>query len=198
MILIDGVVGKLEIRVEQPTVKQGRWVVICHPHPKFGGSMDNKVNTTLQKSFQSLGYGTVTFNFRGVGQSKGEYDGGLGEQDDLLAVVDWLKINFELDSLILAGFSFGAYIAMKQAMQLQVEKLCVVAPAVGMYDFSDIKLDMDWVLIQGGEDEVICPQDVLDWSMGQPRVPDIYWRAESSHFFHRQLVWLKNVITLVY
>ena len=197
-ILINGIVGELEINVAEPVKKEGNWVVICHPHPSYGGTMNNKVITTLQKSFHLLGYGTVIFNFRGVGSSVGSYDGGIGEQEDLSAVVDWLRTSFEVEKLILSGFSFGGYIALKKATQLQADGLCIVAPAVGMYDFSDIHINMDWTLIQGGEDEVISSQEVVEWAMKQPVVPDLYWRATASHFFHRQLVWLRGVIKLTY
>ncbi len=196
--LIDGEVGALQLKIVEPTTKDNSWVVICHPHPSFGGTMDNKVVTTLQKAFAYLGYGTLVFNFRGVGSSVGEYDGGVGEQDDLVAVVNWLKDNFIVENFTLAGFSFGGYIALKKAQYLQADNLCIVAPAVGMYDFSGININTKWTLIQGGEDEVICAKEVLDWAMKQPVVPDVYWRSSSHHFFHKQLVWLKKVICLVY
>lgn len=198
-LLITGSVGNLEIKISNPLInKLQEWVVICHPHPKFGGSMDNKVVTTLQKTFHNLGYGTVIFNFRGAGRSAGQYSEGIGEQDDLVAVVNWLKANFTVNNLMLAGFSFGAYIALKKADSLQASQLCIVAPAVGLYDFSQIKVNIKWLLIQGGQDEVVSATAVLSWAMQQSIQPDIHWRAISSHFFDRQLTWLKGVITLTY
>jgi alpha/beta superfamily hydrolase len=196
--LISGAVGEIELRLSEPTSKKNSWVVICHPHPSFGGSMDNKVVTSLQRSFQSLGYGTIEFNFRGVGESSGEFDDGEGEQDDLVAVVSWLKDNFTVAELILSGFSFGGYIALKKSQNLQADKLCIVAPAVGLYDFNAIQIDISWTLIQGGQDEIVCASEVLEWAMKQPVLPDIYWRSTSSHFFHKQLVWLKQVVSLVF
>lgn len=197
-LLIDGLVGKIEVKLVEPEKKKNAWVVICHPHPSFGGTMNNKVVTTLQKSFQAIGYGTVLFNFRGVGRSVGEYNGGEGEQEDLVVVVDWLKDNFVVDKTILAGFSFGGYVALKKASALQIDGLCIVAPAVGMYDFSQINIDFDWTLIQGGEDEVVCEKEVLNWARKQPTIPDIYWKSGGSHFFHRQLIWLKGVIQIAF
>ena len=205
--LINGTVDNIQLRVFEPgeklpasrvTPHYNEWVVLCHPHPKFGGDMDNKVITTLERAFQGLGYGTVIFNFRGVGRSEGEYDGGHGEQQDLESVVLWLKSNFDVYKLILAGFSFGGYVALKAHQQLEVDELCVVAPAIGLYDFSGIEVVVPWLLIQGGEDEVVCAQEVLEWVSDQRKQPDIYWRAEASHFFHRQLVWLKQVLQLSY
>ncbi len=203
--LIEGNEGALEIRLHEPSSEpfatsgqEQKWVVICHPHPCFGGTMNNKVVTTLERAFQGLGYGTVMFNFRGVGESEGSYDGGEGEQQDLVSVVEMLRARFDVSQLVLAGFSFGGVIALKQASALKVDGLCVVSPAVEMQDVSGVEINQPWTLIQGGQDEVISAEGVLDWSMRQAVVPDVYWRAGSSHFYHRQLVWLKSVVALVY
>lgn len=205
--LIDGAVGTLEIRFAEPgskhvhtgtEVHEDEWVLLCHPHPQFGGTMDNKVVTTLERAFQGLGYGTIAFNFRGVGRSEGSYDGGDGEQEDLKSVAAWLNRQCKVNKLILAGFSFGGYIALKKHHELACDGLCLVAPAIGLYDFSNICVEVPWVVIQGGQDEVIDAQEVLDWVRKQKHQPDIYWRGQASHFFHRQLVWLKQVISLSY
>ena len=90
--LIDGPAGKLEVAVSEPTEEErSAWGIVCHPHPLHGGTMNNKVVTTLAKTFQEMGFNTVRFNFRGVGKSEGEYDEGAGEINDLLAVVDWVQ-----------------------------------------------------------------------------------------------------------
>ena len=206
---VMGDVGQLEVRLTLPGAKKPdanqkhdhyakHWVVLSHPHPKFGGTMDNKVITTLERTFQSLGYGTLAYNFRGVGASDGEYDGGDGEQRDLAAIVSWLREAHEVEHLTLAGFSFGSYVSLKQCSPLKADAICTVAPAVGMYDFSDIDINVPWVLVQGGEDEVVSAHEVMDWAMKQFHVPSIYYRRQASHFFHRQLVWLKQVILLEY
>ncbi|KUJ74615.1 hypothetical protein AVO42_04235 [Thiomicrospira sp. XS5] len=201
---IPGAVGELEVRMTRPgdssssSDQPKRWVVLSHPHPQFGGTMNNKVVATLEKAFQSLEYGTLAYNFRGVGESEGEYDGGEGEQMDLAAAVHWLRETNEVDELVLAGFSFGSYVVLKQAEALKADALCTVAPPVSMYDFTDLYPTMPWVLIQGGQDEVIDSGEVLQWAIKADSVPDIFWRAQASHFFHRQLVWLKNIVTAVY
>lgn len=194
-LLIEGAVGKLELKITHAT-EGNKWVVICHPHPLFGGTMDNKVVTTLAKAFVGQGYGTLVFNFRGVGASEGDYDNAIGEQDDLTSVVAFLKTQHSVGQLTLAGFSFGGVIALKQAEKLVVDKLYLVAPAISLIEVSEIKINQPWVLIQGGNDEMIDAKEVLDWAMQQPTQPDLYWRAESSHFFHRQLIWLKKVVSL--
>lgn len=195
---VAGAVGQIESRWTEPTDNLNKWVVLCHPHPQFGGTMDNKVVTTVERAFQALGFGTVAFQFRGVGQSEGEYDGGKGEQDDLVAVVSTLKESFTVDEFVLAGFSFGSYIALKQANVLQPDKMITIAPPVNLYDFSSIKVakSIAWRVIQGGEDEVVPALEVFDWVSTQENKADIYWRGEASHFFHRQLVWLKKIISL--
>lgn len=197
--LIDGDVGKIQLRMTRPgDFSVSKWVVLSHPHPQFGGTMDNKVVTTLERSFQRLGFGTVAYNFRGVDASDGSYDGGEGEQADLQAVVTWLRQNEDVSHLMLAGFSFGSYIALKQADVLKADELCIVAPPVSMMDFSQVAPTMPWTLIQGGQDEVIDAKEVLDWLWKLPNQPDLYWRAEASHFFHGQLVWLKKVIAMAF
>lgn len=196
---IQGAVGNLELRCVLPQMDSGRWAVISHPHPQFGGTMDNKVVTTIEKAYQSLGFGTVVFQFRGVGQSQGVYDGGEGEQADLVAVVTWLRRTQRVEFLVVAGFSFGAYITLKQSRVLAPDHVLVVAPPVNLYDFSNLEAPaVPWVLVQGAQDEVVPAFEVLDWALKLNNVPDLHWRGEASHFFHRQLVWLKKVVLLSY
>lgn len=197
--LIEGHAGQLELRLFEAE-KPGRWVVLSHPHPLFGGTMDNKVVTTMERAFQAAGFSTITYNFRGVGHSEGEHDNAQGEVDDLLAVVHWLKAHFSVDDLQLAGFSFGAYISLKALTQLESElsRIITVAPPVGLYDFSTIHpVNVPWVLIQGGGDEVVSAPEILAWAMSGDKQPDLYWRAHASHFLHGELVWLKKVIGLI-
>lgn len=198
--IISGAEGGIEIRSQVASGDTKRLVVICHPHPLYGGTMNNKVVTTIEKAFFNLDFNTVTFNFRGVGSSSGEYDNGVGEQEDLLSVLDWAVGQFKPEYIVLAGFSFGSYVVLKaQDKLVNVNALCTVAPPVGLYDFSNIKgIEKSWTLIQGGKDEVISAREVMDWSMSHEKQPDIYWRAQASHFFHGELIWLKNLIQGIY
>lgn len=200
--LVKGAVGSLEVRYAQGVAtaeKPMKLVVLSHPHPLHGGTMNNKVITTMERAFQSLGYATVAFNFRGVGLSEGQFDQGEGEQADLMAVIDWAKAHFNTESLILAGFSFGSYISLKVQQERKVDALCTVAPPVGLYDFSGIHpVKVPWQLIQGGQDEVVSSAEILAWSMSGERQPDVYWRAGASHFLHGELIWLKNIILMTY
>ena len=200
-LLISGPVGNLEIRIKPSAldVDNVKAVVISHPHPLYGGTMNNKVVTTMERAFSSLGYTTVAYNFRGVGESEGEYDSGIGEQADLIAVLDWLNAKYELTHKVLAGFSFGSYVSLNALAKCKVDAICTVAPPVGLYDFSVIgDVDIPWSLIQGGQDEVVSAQEILDWAMKQKNRPDLYWRDGASHFFHGELVWLRKIIELSY
>jgi len=195
---ITGPVGDIELRVKLNAESlKNRLVVLSHPHPLYGGTMDNKVITTMERAFFALGYNTVAYNFRGVGKTAGEYDNGAGEQKDLNAVIDWANLNMPVDYIVLAGFSFGSYVTLKAMAECEVDALCTVAPPVGLYDLSNIEpITVPWTLIQGGEDEVVNAQEILDWATQQENVPDIYWRANASHFFHGELVWLKKLIEM--
>lgn len=200
-LLISGPVGNLEIRVKPSAqdVDSGKAVIISHPHPLYGGTMNNKVVTTMERAFSSLGYTTVAYNFRGVGDSEGEYDNGIGEQADLKAVLDWLSSKHEIGHTVLAGFSFGSYVSLNALTKCKVDAICTVAPPVGLYDFSVINdVNIPWTLIQGGQDEVVSAKEILDWAMKQSSKPDIYWRDGASHFFHGELVWLRKIIELSY
>lgn len=209
-LLIDGEVGQLELRVldasqgkSDPNSDKGKnaqkWVVISHPHPEFGGTMDNKVVTTMERFFQAQGYCTVTYNFRGVGQSVGRYDGGAGEQLDLQAVVDWVRNRESFESLILAGFSFGAYVTLAAQPAIFADHLLIVAPPVGLYDFSALEeVHVPWNMVVGLEDEVINAKEMLDWALARQLKPSLYCRSEASHFFHGQLIWLKKTLKSLY
>ena len=208
--LIVGLHGQIEVRYNDlsPEVitdqDRLKLVVLSHPHPLYGGTMNNKVVTSMERAFQALGYVTVAYNFRGVGKSSGEHDHGVGELDDLLHVVEWAKARFKSAKsthLTLAGFSFGSYVVLKAYKAfnkvLAVDALCTVAPPVGLYDFSEIHpVQVPWTLIQGGKDEVVSASDILDWAMSGENQPDVYWRAGASHFLHGELIWLKNIILL--
>jgi len=199
--IIPSPVGDLEVRIKPgSSASKNRLVVISHPHPLYGGTMDNKVVTTLERAFSSLGYSTVAYNFRGVGASQGAYDNGEGEQQDLNTVLEWAKAHFDADYVVLAGFSFGSYVTLKGlSFYKGVDALCTVAPPVGLYDFSDIDdIEQSWTLIQGGMDEVVSVKEIMDWAFSRETVPDVYWRARASHFFHGELVWLRKLVESVF
>lgn len=192
-LFIDGPSGVLEAVLENFDGSPRGIMIVCHPHPLHGGTMQNKVVHTLARSGQALGLASLRFNYRGVGQSAGEYDEGKGETDDLLAVIDWLDEQFPAIPIWLAGFSFGAYVAMSASTRRHTEQLVTVAPAVNLLRFEGIKLpDCPWLLIMGDKDEIVPFATVTDWLAGLAQPPETVYFPETGHFFHGQLVNLKN------
>lgn len=194
--LISGPAGQLEVILAEPTEEpRNAWGVVCHPHPLFGGTMHNKIVTTLVKTFQGLGVATVRFNFRGVGRSEGQFDNGNGELDDLKAVIDWVQQQQKKSAIWVAGFSFGAYIAAKAATQIPVNKLVTVAPAVQHFPMQALPpITCPWVLVQGELDDIVPPQEVFAWAEARKPKPIILRFPQAGHFFHGQLGELRTRI----
>lgn len=189
-LTIPGPAGGLEALSDCPpegTALRGM-AVVCHPHPLYGGSLHNKVVHYLARTFNEPGLGTVRFNFRGVGKSDGTYAQGEGETADLLAVLDWVEKQRPGLPLWLAGFSFGAYVALRAAPQRPVKQLVTVAPPVNFFDFRKLPAPRcPWLLIQGREDEVVPCDDVLTWATGLESPPQIVCLEGVGHFFHGRL-----------
>jgi alpha/beta superfamily hydrolase len=194
--LIDGPVGKLEVSVgEALGEERNAFGVVCHPHPLYGGTMHNKIVTTLAKTFQGMGVTTVRFNFRGVMESQGMFDNGKGELQDLLAVVDWIQSGRPGKELWLAGFSFGSYIAAKAATQITTSKLVTVAPPVQHFPMQNLPpITCPWVLVQGERDDVVPPKEVLEWAEARRPQPVIIRFPEAGNFFHGHLGELRTLI----
>ena len=153
-VMLLGPAGLLECVCDVPEAGEARpaTIVICHPHPQHGGTMHNKVVTILERAMRELGLRTVRFNFRGVGTSEGEFDDGYGETDDLFAVVEWVRRTRPNDQLWLGGFSFGSFISLKAAQNLQLGQLISIAPAVGRYGFAELSHPgCPWLIVQGDE-----------------------------------------------
>lgn len=185
----EGPAGRIEAHAYDPGKRRGI-ALIAHPHPLFGGTMDNKVAQTLAKSFLELGYLSVRFNFRGVGTSSGTYDEGIGETEDALALLEFLKKREGNLPLALAGFSFGGFVQAKVANRIEAEKIALIAPAVGKYDVPEVKQDL--LLIHGEEDEVIPLSDLFEWARPQGHAVTVLPGA--SHFFHGRLAQLKKIV----
>ncbi len=200
--VIDGPVGQLQLvhTTLENNFAQNASAIICHPHPLYGGSMSNKVVHIINKAFNEAGLDTIRFNFRGVEKSQGEFANGVGEVDDLLAVVNWLTQQKKTSQLYLAGFSFGSYIAAqlatKKTLPVSIDKLLLVAPPVSMYDFSDIKITIPCLVIQGGQDTVVDPQQVKQWVSSQKKSVELEWNEQAEHFFHGKLNFIRGKITV--
>lgn len=196
-LLLPGPAGVLETIVEHPEVGTARSgvAVICHPHPLHEGTMHNKVVTMVARSLRELGLTTVRFNFRGVGESTGEYDDARGETLDLLAVAEWVGQQRPEAALWLGGFSFGSYVALLGARHLPVKQMILVAPPVGNWDFSAaIAPPCPWLVIQGEDDEVVEPAAVFDWIDALEDKPTLVRMADASHFFHRRMMDLRGAV----
>jgi alpha/beta superfamily hydrolase len=169
--------------------------VVCHPLPTEGGSMHNKVVTMAARALRELGLDTVRFNFRGVGNSAGSFDNGDGECDDLRAVAAWVRAQRPDAALWLAGFSFGAYVSLRAAHEVQPEGLISIAPPAGRWDFRRIvPVACPWLVIQGEDDEIVEPQAVYDWIDTLKRKPELVRMPDTSHFFHRKLIDLRGAL----
>jgi len=194
---LTGPAGLLECLSDrpEPAACVPATAVLCHPHPLHGGTMRNKVVTIMERSLRECGLCTVRFNYRGVGQSEGEYDDGNGETDDLFAVVDWVRRVRPDDDLWLGGFSFGAYITLRAAQDLPVRQLLSIAPPVERYEFETLPPpNCPWMVVQGDEDDVVSPDAVIRWTEKLDQTPDLVIMEGAGHFFHRRLMDLRGLI----
>jgi alpha/beta superfamily hydrolase len=191
-ITVDGPAGPIEVVHNIPETALRGIALVCHPHPLQGGTLDNKVVQTLAKAFFTLHYAAVRFNFRGVGRSAGTFDEGVGETDDALAVLAHARRRFgEALPVVLAGFSFGAYVAVRMTERVETERLVLVGPAVGRFPIRHVRDDT--IVIHGEEDDVVPLADVFAWA--RPQALPIVVFPGCGHFFHGRLPQLARVVT---
>jgi alpha/beta superfamily hydrolase len=197
-LLLAAPAGALELVVERPEpgiAPLPLLAVLCHPLPTEGGSMHNKVVTMAARALRECGATTLRFNFRGVGASAGTFDHGIGETEDLRAVVAWARARRPGCTLWLAGFSFGAYVSLRAAAELQPGLLLSIAPPAGRWAFADLAHPhCPWLVIQGEDDEVVDPQAVYAWAEGLQPPPELVRMPDTSHFFHHRLMDLRGAI----
>ncbi|MFB4393484.1 MULTISPECIES: alpha/beta hydrolase [unclassified Pseudomonas] len=198
-LFIDGPVGQLEALYQDVAEPRGA-VLICHPNPVQGGTMLNKVVSTVQRTARDAGYITLRFNYRGVGQSAGSHDMGAGEVADAEAAMAWLRASHPGLPLLLMGFSFGGFVAASLAGRLEaagveLQQLFMIAPAV-MRLTAEFPLPERCALtvVQPETDEVVDPQLVYDWSDALTRPHELLKVAECGHFFHGKLTDLKDLL----
>ena len=196
-LTLAGPAGALEALTLCPPGDAVATAVILHPHPLHGGTLQNKVVHTLARAFAEVSVASVRFNFRGVGASAGAFAQGMGETEDALAVIDWVRARRPDTPLWLAGFSFGAYVALRAAASVPVSGLITVAPAVHLYDFSTLAPPpCPWLLIQGEADEVVPVAAVRAWFSGLGARPhrQALFLPDTGHFFHGRLNDLKTAL----
>ena len=196
-VMIDGPVGQLELLTTAPSLSESSpyVAIICHPHPQFQGTMHNKVVTTLAKSVSDV-MPTIRFNFRGVGQSGGSYGAGVGECDDLRAVMAWAQEQYKGCQWILMGFSFGAGVAAAIANDSSPALLVTVAPSVSHSHLHTLTaIQCPWVLIFAGNDEVIDANETRQFIQSPAsKLSQVIELPEASHFFHGELMSLKSQV----
>ena len=188
--MVAGPAGAIECAIDLPAGESRGTVVICHPHPQHGGTMDNKVVQTLARAFIALGWRSVRFNFRGIGASAGAWDDGVGEIDDALAVI----AAFNEPAFMLAGFSFGAFVASQAAARLPAgskpQRMVLVGPSTQKQTMANVPADT--VVIHGETDDVVPLSATFDWA--RPQALPVIVLPGVGHFFHGQLGLLKSVV----
>jgi len=195
-LFIDGPAGPLEALVERPAEPvPGVVAVCCHPHPLFGGTMQNKVVHALARAALDCGVPAVRFNFRGVGGSQGAYDNGVGETDDALAVAQWAEAAFAAQTSWALGFSFGSFVAFGLANPHGAARLVTVAPPVQRFDFAQLAVPRcPWLVVQGDNDELVNHDSVLKWTRTLTPAPQVEIFAGADHFFHGRITQLREKV----
>jgi len=189
--VIDGPAGALEVVVNAPETPLAGIALIAHPLPTEGGTLDNKVVYTLAKTFFSLGYAAVRFNFRGVGKSAGTFDEGNGETDDALAALAYARQRFgDAQPVALAGFSFGSFVQTRVAHRIHAERIVLIAPAVNRFPAE--RVPPDTIVVHGEADDVVPLADVLAWA--RPQQLPIIVLTNCGHYFHGRLPELQRII----
>jgi alpha/beta superfamily hydrolase len=188
---VTGLAGRIEGLVHLPDAAPLAIAVVAHPMPTLGGTMENKVAVILAKTFAELGCATLRFNFRGVGASEGEFTGGDGEEQDLIAVTRYAQEQFgEELPLILSGFSFGGYVAARAAQALKPQHLILAAPAVGRFAMPAVSPDT--LVIHGELDDVVPLANAFDWA--RPQKLAITVLPAADHYFHGRLTQLRDIV----
>jgi alpha/beta superfamily hydrolase len=198
-VRIPGPAGELEALIETPQQEGAApvraFAVVCHPHPLYGGTLDNKVVYTVARAFQQRGAPAIRFNYRGVGASAGTYDEGRGETLDALAVIAYGRRRWPQASLWLGGFSFGGAVAVRAAGQAEPARVVLVAPAVNRIDVGgEPAPGCPWLVVQGDADELVPAAQVLAWAQALKPPPVITVLPETGHFFHGRINELRGAV----
>ena len=190
-ILLDGAAGAIETDLTDPGDGRVAIALIAHPHPLMGGTKDNKVVTTLARTFYALGFVALRPNFRGVGASTGIHDEGRGETADLIAVVRYAQEKYGQLPLTCAGFSFGSFVQTRVAKALKPDQLVLVAPAVNRFATEEVAAGA--LVIHGEVDDVVPLSAVLDWA--RPQNLPVVVVPGGEHFFHGRLHIIQQIVT---
>jgi alpha/beta superfamily hydrolase len=192
---LDGHVGKMQCLLDLPDAEPRGIALVAHPHPLYGGTMENKVAQTLARTFVNLGYAAARFNFRGVGESEGVHDDGRGEVDDMALMYAHMRERYPDLPVTLTGFSFGTFVQAQFQQRLAAEgrpaeRLVLVGTAAGKWPMPEVPKDT--ILIHGELDDTITLKEVLDWA--RPLDIPVTVIPGADHFFHRKLSHIKNLV----
>jgi alpha/beta superfamily hydrolase len=192
---LAGGAGSMECVLDIPNDTPRGIALVAHPHPLYGGTMDNKVAVSLARTFVALGYVAARFNFRGVGASEGVHADGIGETDDMLVMYERMVARYPGLPVALSGFSFGTFVQARLQQQLTAEgrpaeRLVLVGTAAGKWPMPEVPADT--ILIHGEVDDTITLTQVLDWA--RPLDIPVIVIPGADHFFHRKLGHIKNLV----
>lgn len=195
-LVIAGPSGAIEALLERPPeARNGIIAVCCHPHPLYGGTMQNKVVHTLARCALDQRVTSIRFNFRGVGGSAGVYDNGVGETDDAVAIADWCRKEQRVTRFWSLGFSFGSFVAFRLAALRDADLLVTVAPPVQRFDFATLEVPRcPWLVAQGNMDDLVNHEAVLDWTRTVHPPPEVRILPGAEHFFHGRLTVLRTLV----
>jgi alpha/beta superfamily hydrolase len=195
-VFVEGPAGPLEALYEAPADAPAMGAaVVCHPHPQYGGTLQNKVVHTLARAFVAQNFLAMRFNFRGVGASEGAFDDGPGELQDALAASRAARQRCPDGPLWFAGFSFGAAVAIGAAAEVDADGLVSVAPAMSRVKGPGAKQPAcPWLIVQGDEDDLVGVDDTIAWVNELDPGPELRIFESTDHFFHGQLVPLRKVV----
>jgi alpha/beta superfamily hydrolase len=188
-LLLPGAAGNIEVLLSMPRESVHGVAVICHPHPLFGGAMSNKVVYTLATCAQKAGLLALRFNFRGVGRSEGQHDAGVGETDDVLALVQWLHERVPDVPLVLMGFSFGAFVSLRAAPQARPALQVSIAPPFSKYvnQPAPPHPNCPWLVLHSTDDDVVEYNDTVKILQTFVPPPELVTLEGAGHFFHGRL-----------
>lgn len=197
---LTGPTGLIECKLDLPQETAPCGIaIVAHPHPLYGGTMDNKVVQTLVRAFLALGYACARMNFRGVGKSEGVHDAGMGETDDIALLHRHMVESYPGLPVALSGFSFGTFVQSRLQQRLAeqgqpAERLVLVGSAAGKWDLAPVAADT--ILIHGEQDDTIPLSDVLDWA--RPQDLPVIVIPGADHFFHRKLHHIKQLVVAMW